>query len=123
MSEILRLVIPVNLKKTNPNTSQHFMRLHQHKKMLKTDAYNLWLVAGRPRSKAPVVVSVTARVWKQMDRDNILASLKAAFDGLFKGAVVPDDSSDWVSFGKIEQENGPQWRRCPEVEIIVEVAS
>jgi hypothetical protein len=121
MSEICRLVIPANLSKTNPNRATgHWAGLYRAKKALKADAEKIWLVAGRPRSKTPVRVNVIARCWQKMDRDNIVASLKACFDGLFKGAITEDDSPEWVTIGTVEQENGKQWRLRPEVEIIVE---
>lgn len=119
MSEVCRLIIPVDANEMNPNRRGKLRDWIRTKTRHKNAAYAVWLVADRPRSTSPVTVSVTIRRGRLLDEDNARASLKAVFDGLFKGGITPDDSPQWVKLGTLTQEIAARWKAKPEIEIVV----
>jgi hypothetical protein len=120
MTEICRLIIPVDANEMNPNRRRRLRDWISTKTRHRNAAYATWLVADRPRSASPVTVSVTIRRGRRLDEDNARASLKAVFDGLFKHAITPDDSPRWVKLGTLTQEIAARWKLKPEIEIVVE---
>ena len=82
-----------------------------------------YLTALASRPKRPMrVAKVTSRFFfptrRRRDRDNLLASLKPAFDGLADASVVADDSG--MIHMPVEQHMD---RDDPRVEIVVEGAA
>ena len=120
MSEVCRLIIPVDANEMNPNKRRRLRDWISAKTRHKDTARAVWLMAGRPVTASPVTVSVTIRRGRLLDEDNARASLKAVFDGLFKNAITPDDSPQWVKLGTLTQEIAKRWKMKPEIEIVVE---
>lgn len=119
MTEICRLIIPVDANTQNPNRRRQLRAWIRAKTAHKRAAWAVWAQSGKPRASGPVVVSVVIRRGRILDEDNARASLKAIFDALFKHAITPDDSAKWVKLGSLTQETGGRWQCMPEVEIIV----
>ena len=78
-----------------------------------------WRQAGCPKATAPVKVDILVRRGRKMDDQNIIGGLKAVFDGIFVNKLTPDDSSAWVSFGRVDQLTGRQWGLRPETVLTV----
>lgn len=119
MSEVCTLIIPLDANEMNPNRRRKLRDWIRTKTAHKNAARIVWREAGKPVSASPVVVSVTIRRGRLLDEDNARASLKAVFDGLFKQAITPDDSPQWVKLGTLTQEVGKRWKLKPEIEIVV----
>jgi len=118
--QVCKLILPLDANEMNPNKRRRLRDWISTKTRHKNTAYATWLVADRPRSASPVTVNVTIRRGRLLDEDNARASLKAVFDGLFKGGITPDDSPQWVKLGTLTQEVGKRWKLKPEIEIVVE---
>jgi hypothetical protein len=119
MTEVCRLIIPVDVNEQNPNRRGKLRNWIRAKMEHKKAAYYVWVKAGKPKARSLVTVSVIVRRGHMLDEDNARASLKAVFDGLFKKAITPDDSPEWVRLGTLTQEINKRWKYAPEVEIIV----
>lgn len=117
--ELCRLIIPVDANTQNPNRRGKLRTWIRNKVAHQQAARAVWLKAGKPKAPGPVVVSVIIRRCRVLDEDNAWASCKALFDALFKRAITPDDSPQWVRLGTMNQETGGKWYSRPEVEIIV----
>ena len=118
MSESLTLVIAFDVGRTAPNALRR-MCWQARKRVAdeaKTAATLAWRAAGSPVWNVPVIVAVTIRRRRRLDPDNALASLKACADALFVCRITPDDSSDWITWGRLEQITGEYWRNDPRVE-------
>ena len=120
MSEVCRLIIPVDANEMNPNKRRRLRDWIRAKTEHKRAAEWAWAAASFPIATRPVTVSVTIRRGRTLDEDNARASLKAVFDGLFKNGITPDDSPKWVKLGTLTQEVGKRWKLKPEIEIVVE---
>ncbi len=118
--QVCKLILPLDANDMNPNNRRRLRDWISIKTRHKFTARVVWLQAGKPVSLSPVIVSVTIRRGRMLDEDNVWASLKAVFDGLFKNAITPDDSPQWVKLGTLTQEVGKQWKLKPEIEIVVE---
>lgn len=122
MSELCRLIVPVDVNEQNPNRRRKLRDWIRAKTAHKKAAWAVWVKAGKPKAQSAVTVSVVVRRGHMLDEDNARASLKAVFDGLFKKAITPDDSPQWVRLGTLTQEIDKRWKYAPEVEIVVREA-
>jgi hypothetical protein len=75
-----------------------------------------WLKVGRPRLEVPVDVEIVVKRGRVLDPDNAQAGCKPIIDALFKNAVTPDDSQQWVRFTGTRVESGKRWKGREEVE-------
>lgn len=94
------IVLPWQNKTLSPNARAHWRTLSSAKKRAKTSAYYLTRQAiGAARYTAPVTVVVTfcPPDRRPRDLDNMIASFKAAQDGIAQ-AIGVDDSLWRVSY-------------------------
>jgi crossover junction endodeoxyribonuclease RusA len=103
------VVIPMPSRALNPNSRAHWATLAKHKARAKQAAILCTIEAcqdlpGWPFKwqAATVHVTLRARLRRNRDKDNLLASLKASLDGVASTGLIVNDSG--FSFGKIEQE-------------------
>lgn len=118
--QVCKLILPLDANEMNPNQRRKLRDWIRTKARHNKTAWTIWFEAGRPVAKSPVTVSVTIRRGRLLDEDNARASLKAVFDGLFKNAITPNDSPQWVKLGTLTQEIAARWKLKPEIEIVVE---
>jgi Holliday junction resolvase RusA-like endonuclease len=118
----LTITIPHPPLPCRPNSRTHWRKKAQAVKAYRIQAFayaNAVLAAygHKPprwdKARVRVVWRCTKRIYP--DPDNIIASLKAAFDGLADAGVVSDDKGLWPERPIVE--TGRHW---PEVEITVE---
>jgi len=113
------VVLPLPPRQLQPNARPHWTAKAGAVKRYRQIAW-LSALAVRPR-QAMLTARVTAKFYfadrRQRDPDNLLASLKAGFDGLVDGGVIGDDR-DFIHM-PIEQYVD---RARPRVEIEVEEA-
>ena len=113
----LTITLRLPPRELSPNARPHYLAKAEIVKAYRRGAY-LKALVWQPRSPL-ALARVTARFWfkdrRRRDRDNLLASLKAAFDGLADAGVVADDSR--MIHMPVECDVD---RRRPRVEITVE---
>ena len=117
---VCKLVCPIDVGPLSPNTRVHWAVRHRRAKKVGDTCYAIWHKAGKPHASGPVLVTITLRRSRKMDKDNALACCKSAIDAIFKARVTPDDGPDYVTFNPVVQVIGPQYRERPEVEFLVE---
>lgn len=119
---MIRIVVPWDPNRTNPNRmmSLHWAAKGKLAKQARLLACLCWQQAGSPVASGPVRVCVTVRRGRVMDQGNIWAGLKHVIDGIFVGALTPDDSPRWLQLGDVRQETGKQWRGREECEFLIE---
>lgn len=122
MTNICRLIIPVDVNDANPNRLRTLRQKMRVTKYHRETARTAWIAAGKPKSTVPVIIDIIIRRGRTMDQGNIWAGLKHVIDGIFKKALTPDDSEKWLRLGRIEQQTGGKWRYAPEIEIVVAIA-
>lgn len=122
MSELCRLIVPVDVNDANPNRVHKLRDKMRIQKFHRNTAHKVWLAAGKPRSESPVMIDVFIRRGRVMDQLNIWAGLKYVLDGIFNKALTPNDSEKWLRLGRVEQQTGGKWKYAPEVEIVVREA-
>jgi len=88
------VTLPLPSYNLNPNARPHWRKKAQAVRSYREIAYLLALVDRPP---APwTVAHVTCRFYfrdlRRRDRDNLLASMKPAFDGLADARVIADDA-------------------------------
>lgn len=81
-------------KELSPNARPHFMAKARLTKKYRSTAA---MLARLKRPEKPWETALVQTTWyfktnRKRDRDNLLASMKAAFDGLADGGVVGDDA-------------------------------
>lgn len=79
-----------------------------------------WLAAGSPTAAGKVRASFVVRRARSLDVANLLGALKPILDGIFVGAVTPDDGPAFLEIGGLQQVISREWKRWEEVEVIVE---
>ena len=98
---VLRIVLPLPPKELNPNIARrtHWAvkgrkvgRYRAEADFLTQDAIREQGPRGIPWKAATVRVTFYFRDRRRRDRDNLLASLKAGFDGIADAGVVVNDS-------------------------------
>ncbi len=67
-------------------------------------AYAAWVSAGSPRAAGPVRCAIVSYRSRALDDDNLIAACKPLLDGIFKGAMTPDDSPAYLELGSVRQE-------------------
>jgi len=96
---VITITLPWHDRKLSPNARVHHFVLARAKKKAKSDANILAFLAyreiGRPQLIAPITVSITFHPPdnRRRDLDNMLASNKAALDGI--AAAIGVDDSLW----------------------------
>jgi crossover junction endodeoxyribonuclease RusA len=92
----LCIVLPLPPRVLSPNARAHWATKARATKLYRQAAcVEAVLVAGPPAvpwETATVLLRFFFRTRARRDRDNLLASMKAAFDGLADAGVVRDDS-------------------------------
>ena len=79
-----------------------------------------WLRAGSPVSGCPVRLHVISRRARRMDPLNVWGAVKPLVDGVFVGALTPNDSEAWLRPGEVRQEIDPRYRGHEQVEFVIE---
>jgi len=98
VTDHLRILMRLPPKALSPNARGHWAKRGRAYRRYKEDACLLALAAqGGPAGRrewrrARVVCHFFYRVRRRRDGDNLIASMKAAFDGLEAAGVVRDDS-------------------------------
>jgi len=103
----ITIVLPHPPLHLRPNSRAHWRRKAQavksYRQMAKVYAIQALAMQTAPMwAKAKVSVTWRSRTMIHMDPDNIIASLKAAFDGLADAGVVANDRGLWPERPKIE---------------------
>jgi len=117
MGSPMVIVLPLPPRELSPNARPHYMAKARAVKRYREAAYLLALAErlGRPMSTAKVTARFFFSTRRRRDRDNLLASLKPAFDGIADARVVTNDSG--LIHMPVEQYVD---RTDPRVEIVVE---
>lgn len=123
MTELCRIVVEADPNECSPNRRRKLRSYLRAKKAHRLAAQVAWHQAGKPVAVGRICVDVIVRRGRTMDEDNARAGLKHIFDGLFKRAITPDDSREYVELGALRMETGAHWKARPEVEVIVMQAS
>jgi len=96
---MITVTLPYPDKLLNPNKRLHWSKVHKAKAKAKADAYALALEAGAKDFQAKRVsvgLTIIPPDNRTRDTDNIIASLKSAFDGVAMAIGV--DDSKWSFF-------------------------
>lgn len=93
----LRIVLPLPSPHLSPNARVHWgvksRAVKAYRSLAAWHASQLWTEQQPPMAEADIVATFRFRDRRRRDRDNLLAMLKAAFDGLADAGIVEDDSS------------------------------
>lgn len=93
----LRIVLPLPPKVLSPNSRCHWATKAQAVKGYRLAARLLamhqWDSRQKPMASADVTCTFRFGDRRRRDRDNLQASMKAAFDGLADAGIVSDDSA------------------------------
>ena len=120
MGSPMVIVLPLPPRELSPNARPHWAAKARAVRRYRETAYLSSLAERRARPMR--VAKVTARFFfrtrRRRDRDNLLASLKPAFDGIADAGIVTDDSA--MVHMPVEQRVD---RANPRVEIAVEALS
>lgn len=116
---MIMLTVPFDVGRCSPNRRLHWAARAREVRHARTAATLAWRAAGSPKLAGPVDVSILVRRGRRLDPDNLLASCKGALDGLFCGAITPDDSEAWIRYVGVRQETGQHWATRPEVVVTV----
>lgn len=122
MREIVRFTVPVDVNEAAQNKRMHWRKRANVVAAHRRAANAIWMKAGKPtaaESEWPVTVNAIIRRGRAIDEWNAPGCLKHVIDGAFVKAFTPDDDARFVLMGTVTQEIGKQWRKAPEVEIIV----
>lgn len=121
MPRRITITIPYPAYILNPNASKHFMAVAAAKKRYRLDcgiaaqaAMNKVRFCGGPLRAATVTPRFYSNSRQTRDRDNALASLKAAFDALQDAGLVENDSN--LTYLPVEFHRDPDRR----VELFIE---
>lgn len=95
-SPLVTITLPRPSKVLSPNTTSHWAKKAKAKKNQRNTAY-VEALRSRPRGWAPLEACYVRTTFyvpdrRRRDRDNLLASMKSAYDGLADGGIVRDDS-------------------------------
>lgn len=117
MGRRLVVVLPLPPRELSPNARPHWAAKARAVKLYREMAYLLSLAErrARPLRAAKVTARFFFRTQRRRDRDNLLASLKPAFDGIADARVVTNDAG--MIHIPVEQYVD---RTDPRVEIVVE---
>lgn len=87
------VTLPLPAKELSPNARVHWRVKAKHTKAAREQAHAMARSFNRPMWKAATVKCVfTFGDTRRRDKDNLLASMKAYFDGLADAGVVENDS-------------------------------
>jgi hypothetical protein len=114
------LTVPFDIGRLSPNRRLHHLERARLTRQARTTGRLAWLQAGRPQAPARVRVSMLVRRGRECDQQNLWAAAKGVVDGVFCGALTPDDSPRWVELGAVTQECGGRWKGREEVVFLVE---
>jgi len=114
------IVLPLPPRELSPNARPHWAVKARAIRQYRETAYLSALAVrpARPWQTAKVTACFFFRTRRRRDRDNLLASLKAAFDGIADARVVANDAG--MIHMPVEQYVD---RKNPRVEIVVEALS
>lgn len=104
MTESLTVTLPWPSKSLSPNARLHWSRVAAFKQIAKRDAFYATKAVRREKIAADslaVRVSFFPPDRRRRDHDNMVASMKAAFDGIAE-AVEIDDSKWRVHFVPVD---------------------
>lgn len=93
-NQSLSITLPLPPRELSPNARAHWATKARATKRYRQAACVEAVLAGVPAvpwTKATVQLRFHFRTAARRDRDNLLASMKAAFDGLADAGVVADD--------------------------------
>jgi Holliday junction resolvase RusA-like endonuclease len=91
---VISISVPLPAKELSPNARVHWRVKAKATKAARENAFAAAIVHGKPMWKAASVLCVfTFKDKRSRDRDNLLSSLKAVFDGLADAGVVANDSA------------------------------
>lgn len=113
----LRIVLPLPNRVLSPNARPHHMAkaraVKAYRWAARITAMSEWDSTRDPLVEAEIVCVFHFKDKRRRDRDNLLASMKSAFDGIADAGIVSDDSS--FSYRVEIGEPSPE----PSVEIII----
>jgi crossover junction endodeoxyribonuclease RusA len=93
----LRLVLPLPPKVLSPNARCHWgvksRAVKAYRWAARIVAMSEWDSTSDPLPEADIVCVFHFKDKRRRDRDNLLASMKSAFDGIADAGIVADDSS------------------------------
>jgi len=118
--QTLRIVLPLPPKELSPNARVHWGRKARMSKRYKLSAGAAtdWALseAGHPEGvwdTAKLKVCLYNRTAHRRDGDNLIASMKAAFDGIASSLGV--DDAQWVHLPPMQEKDA----KDPRVEVLV----
>ena len=112
--DVIRLTLPIPPKALNPNGRVHWSVKHKSAAALKEQAAVLMRVVARGEHWNAARIDVTLWGPKRFDADNLIASLKHAFDGI---AETIDCNDRYFQIGDVRQHTGKQSEGRREVEL------
>lgn len=97
MTETLAITLPWPSRSLSPNARVHWRRLADVKKLAKRDAFYAAMSGRKEKIDAPTIkasVTFSPPDRRARDTDNMISSMKAAFDGIADAIGI--DDSKWT---------------------------
>lgn len=105
----LTVELPLPARELSPNAHIHWREKHRATVAARKSSW-YWFQRSLPKAwrHAPVLLDVIYRYatlqsgYRPRDVQNAIAALKPAIDGMVDAGVVPDDSWEWVQWGRVQ---------------------
>ena len=91
-----QFIINADISPFSPNQRSHWRKKAAQVAEARGLATVAWYEAGGHRIRKPVAVELFVERPRLLDHDNAVASCKPFIDGCLSGALLPDDSPEWV---------------------------
>ena len=98
-----QFIINADISPFSPNKRSHWRKKAAQVAAARDLATLAWYGADRPHIRQPVAVELFVERPRLLDHDNAVASCKPFIDGCLSGALLPDDSPEWVWMLTIRQ--------------------
>jgi crossover junction endodeoxyribonuclease RusA len=100
--------LPCPERALSPNAHIHWRDKAAATKVARKQSW-YWFQRHKPRKwkVGPIILEIEYRYgigmrdYKPRDVQNAIAALKPCLDGMVDAGVVPDDSHEWVNFGRV----------------------
>lgn len=122
MAGRVELTVSGDCAELSPNRRLHPLDRSRIVRRWREKAKLLYQSGGHPAFGRRVRISFLIRRGRRLDQAQIhgTGALKAVEDGLVDAGMVPNDTEDWVIWGEVKQQCGPEWRHQPELVVVIE---
>ena len=121
MDDEIRIWVRWDINRTSRNRMEglHWAEKRRLDRAATEAARIAWMIGGSPRIEVPVRVDIVIRRARKLDPDNALSGCRSLINGLFKDALTPDDSPEWLTIGEVRQETAGEHKHRESVEFII----